>query len=418
MKTIIRVENLSKRYRIGTRQTHNSLRDSMAALARAPLKRLRNGRRMPEESIWALKDVNFEVLSGEVIGIIGRNGAGKSTLLKILSRITKPTKGRAYLNGRVGSLLEVGTGFHSELTGRENIFLNGAILGMTRQEIETKFDEIVAFAETGAFLDTPVKHYSSGMTVRLAFAVAAHLDPEILIIDEVLAVGDAAFQKKCLGKMNEISRAGRTVLFVSHDISAINALCERAILLHEGELLKDGPAREISAYYLDRANKFYSPITWVRAPRGESRDIELISANILQRGVPTNAVDCREPFTISLQYANKTALPNSRFFIIVRNVKGEILFTTSDYDALTDAGVERKPGTFVSTVTIPGELLKSGSYFGTVGADIKNERVIFAENDILQFDVFESGDDTLAERHKRVGLIAPVLAWETTEAER
>lgn len=417
MKAIIRVENLSKRYRIGARQTHNSLRDSLAALAGAPLKRFRNGRRMPEESIWALKDVNFEVLPGAVVGIIGRNGAGKSTLLKILSRITKPTKGRAFLNGRVGSLLEVGTGFHSELTGRENIFLNGAILGMTKQEIERKFDEIVAFAETGAFLDTPVKHYSSGMTVRLAFAVAAHLEPEILIIDEVLAVGDAAFQKKCLGKMNEISRAGRTVLFVSHDISAINALCERAILLHEGELLKDGPAREVSAYYLDRSNKFYSPITWVNVPRGESRDIELISANISQRGMPTNAIDCREPFTISLQYANKTALPNSRFFIIFRNLKGEILFTTSDYDALTDGVIDRKPGTFISTVTIPGELLKSGSYFGTVGADIKNERIIFAENDVLQFDVFESGDDTLAERHKRVGLIAPVLNWETISVD-
>jgi lipopolysaccharide transport system ATP-binding protein len=417
VKPIIRVENLSKRYRIGARQTYNSLRDSLAALAVAPLKRLQNGRRKPEESIWALKDVNFEVLPGEVVGVIGRNGAGKSTLLKILSRITKPTKGRVYLNGRVGSLLEVGTGFHSELTGRENIFLNGAILGMTRQEIERKFDEIVAFAETEAFLDTPVKHYSSGMTVRLAFAVAAHLEPEILMVDEVLAVGDAAFQKKCLGKMNEISRAGRTVLFVSHDISAINALCERAILLHEGELLKDGPAREVSAYYLDRANKLYSPITWVREPRGESNDVELISAHVSQRGVPTNAIDCREPFTIYLQYANKTALPNSRFFIIVRNLKGEILFTTSDYDALTDAVIDRKPGTFMSTVTIPGELLKSGSYFGTVGADIKNERIIFTENDVLQFDVFESGDDTLAERHKRIGLIAPVLAWETTETE-
>jgi lipopolysaccharide transport system ATP-binding protein len=256
------------------------------------------------------------------------------------------------------------------------------------------------------------------MTVRLAFAVAAHLNPEILIIDEVLAVGDAAFQKKCLGKMNEISRAGRTVLFVSHDISAVNALCERAILLHEGVLLKDGPAREVSAYYLDRTNRLYSPITWAPVPHGESRDIELISAHTSQRGVPTNAIDCREPFTISLQYANKTGLPSSRLFIVIRNLKGEILFTTSDYDAHTGMVIDRKPGTFVSTITIPGELLKSGSYLGTVGADIKNDRIIFAENDVLQFDVFESGDDTLAERHKRIGLIAPVLAWETTESEK
>lgn len=415
MKPIIRVENLSKRYRIGARQTHNSLRDTVAALVRSPLNRPRNGEPIADETIWALKDVSFQVAPGEVIGIIGRNGAGKSTLLKILSRITKPTKGRVALNGRVGSLLEVGTGFHSELTGRENVFLNGAILGMSRKEIERKFDEIVAFAETERFLDTPVKHYSSGMTVRLAFAVAAHLEPEILIVDEVLAVGDASFQKKCLGKMNEISSAGRTVLFVSHDLGAVNALCKRAILLHEGSIVMSGSAVEVSAYYLNRANKLYSAITWASHPPGKSDEIALISATITQRGVATSAIDCREPFTISLEYMNKLALPNSRFFIIVRNIKGEVLFTTSDYDA--NEVVERKAGRFISTVTIPGELLKAGSYFGTVGADIKNERVIFAENDTFHFDVFESGDDTLAERHKRVGLIAPVLNWQTTKAE-
>ncbi|MCM3904104.1 MAG: ABC transporter ATP-binding protein [Pyrinomonadaceae bacterium] len=415
MKPIIRVESLSKRYRIGARKMHNSLRDTVAAMVRSPLNRPRNGESVADESIWALKDVSFEVAPGEVVGIIGRNGAGKSTLLKILSRITKPTKGRVALNGRVGSLLEVGTGFHSELTGRENIFLNGAILGMSRQEIDRKFDQIVAFAETERFLDTPVKHYSSGMTVRLAFAVAAHLEPEILIVDEVLAVGDAVFQKKCLGKMNEISRAGRTVLFVSHDLSAVNALCQRAILLHEGSIAMSGTAVEVSAYYLDRANKLYSAITWASPPQGKSDEIELISATITQRGVATSAIDCREPLTINLEYMNKLVLPNSRFFIVVRNIKGEVLFTTSDYDA--NEVVERRAGRFSSTVTIPGELLKSGTYFGTVGADIKNDRIIFAENDILHFDVFESGDDTLAERHKRVGLIAPVLSWQTTKKE-
>src|SRR5438132_1504930 len=219
-RPMIKVEHLSKRYRIGARQRHTSLREALVEMVRAPLDRLGNGRSSAAETIWALKDVSFAVAPGEVVGIIGRNGAGKSTLLKILARVTKPTTGRVALNGRVGSLLEVGTGFHSELTGRENIYLNGAILGMTKGEIEKKFDEIVAFAETESYLDTPVKHYSSGMTVRLAFAVAAHLEPEILIIDEVLAVGDVTFQKKCLGKMNEVARAGRTVLFVSHDISA------------------------------------------------------------------------------------------------------------------------------------------------------------------------------------------------------
>jgi lipopolysaccharide transport system ATP-binding protein len=415
MKPIIRAEGLSKRYRIGGGQ-HTSLRDALAAGVRAPLRRFTNAKTETNGTIWALRDVSFEVTPGEVVGIIGRNGAGKSTLLKILSRITKPTSGRVALNGRVGSLLEVGTGFHSELTGRENIFLNGAILGMSKREIENKFDEIVAFAETEQFLDTPVKHYSSGMTVRLAFAVAAHLEPEILIIDEVLAVGDIAFQKKCLGKMNEVARAGRTVLFVSHDLSAVNALCERTLLLHEGAIVLDGPTREVSAHYLDTTNRLYSPITWIDFPQHESVEIQLRAATIRQRGAETTAVDCREEFTISLVYENLKALPGSRFFIIVRNAKGDVVFGTSDYDVLTPEVMNRRPGKFCSEVTVPAGLLKAGAYYATIGADIKNERVIFAENDAVQFDVYESGDDTLAERHKRVGVVAPILKWQTSEA--
>ena len=414
-KPIIKVEGLSKRYRIGA-LGHTSLRDAIASAVRFPLRSLRRENGSAENTIWALKDVSFEVAPGEVVGIIGRNGAGKSTLLKILSRITKPTEGRVALNGRVGSLLEVGTGFHSELTGRENVFLNGAVLGMTRREIEDKFDEIVAFAETKQFLDTPVKHYSSGMIVRLAFAVAAHLEPEILIIDEVLAVGDIAFQKKCLGKMNEVARNGRTVLFVSHDISAVNALCKRAILLHEGSLILNGPTREVSAYYLDTANKLYSPITWVDFKRGKCDEIELLTASIQQSGINTTAVDCRAPFSVTFEYEARKALPNSRFFILVRNAKGEVVFGTSDYDLPSAETTHRRTGKFVSEVKVPEGLLKAGSYYGTIGADIKNERIIFAENDIFQFEVFESGDDTLAERHKRVGLIAPLLRWQTSEA--
>src|SRR5437660_2645129 len=248
---IIKVESLSKRYRIGT-LGHTSLRDAVASAVRSPLRSLRGKNGSDENTIWALKDVSFEVEPGEVVGIIGRNGAGKSTLLKILSRITKPTEGQVALKGRVGSLLEVGTGFHSELTGRENVFLNGAVLGMTRREIENKFDEIVAFAETEQFLDTPVKHYSSGMTVRLAFAVAAHLEPEILMIDEVLAVGDIAFQKKCLGKMNEVSRGGRTVLFVSHNMAAVENLCRTGVVLNRGEVAFQGSAKEAVHYYLNQ----------------------------------------------------------------------------------------------------------------------------------------------------------------------
>ena len=249
----IRVENLSKQFRIGAPERYRTLRDTLTDTLTAPFRYLRNGRsdRTEAETFWALKDVSFEVRRGEAIGIIGRNGAGKSTLLKILSRITDPTKGYAEIHGRVGSLLEVGTGFHPELTGRENIFLNGAILGMRKAEILRKFDEIVAFAEVEKFLDTAVKHYSSGMYVRLAFAVAAHLDPEILVIDEVLAVGDAEFQKKCLGKMESSARCeGRTVLFVSHNIAAVESLCSAAVLLSDGELMVKGNTQHVVHEYL------------------------------------------------------------------------------------------------------------------------------------------------------------------------
>src|SRR5437870_3060306 len=243
MPPAIRVENLGKCYRLNhqaTRTSYRTLRESLTDWAAAPLRRWRSGSADRAETLWALKDVSFEVQPGEVVGVIGRNGAGKSTLLKILSRITKPTTGEVRLRGRVGSLLEVGTGFHPELTGRENIYLNGSILGMSRKEIDRRFDEIVAFAEVERFLDTPVKRYSSGMHVRLAFAVAAHLEPEILVVDEVLAVGDADFQKKCIGKMSEISRRGHTVLFVSHSMYAVSKLTTRALLVERGRIVAQG----------------------------------------------------------------------------------------------------------------------------------------------------------------------------------
>jgi lipopolysaccharide transport system ATP-binding protein len=250
----IHAEDLSKRYKLGASSArYKTLRESMSGMLRGTARRVRSfgaGAHQPE-SFWALKNVSFEVKHGEVIGVIGRNGAGKSTLLKILSRITWPTEGRAAIHGRVGSLLEVGTGFHPELTGRENIFLNGAIMGMRRAEIASKFDEIVAFAEVDKFIDTAVKHYSSGMYVRLAFAIAAHLEPEILIIDEVLAVGDLAFQQKCLGKMSEVSRGGRTILFVSHNMTVVEKLCERCIVLHDGRVEYQGETNEAIHHYLD-----------------------------------------------------------------------------------------------------------------------------------------------------------------------
>src|SRR5712691_10929931 len=251
--SMIRAEGVSKKYRIGARATtYTTLRESIMAVAKAPLRRLRrlSGRDAASPSIWALEDISFDVRQGEAVAIIGRNGAGKSTLLKVLARITEPTRGRVELFGRVGSLLEVGTGFHPELTGRENIFLNGAILGMRRAELRSKFDEIVAFSEIDKFLDTPVKFYSSGMYMRLAFAVAAHLEPEILLVDEVLAVGDAAFQKKCLGKMRDVAQHGRTVLFVSHNMTAVNQLCPRCLLIADGQLVQDGKTAGVVAAYL------------------------------------------------------------------------------------------------------------------------------------------------------------------------
>lgn len=284
----IRARGLRKRYRIGQRERYNALRDMVADTMYTPFRRLSsfvfsssrdgNQRLSPRgEWIWALKDVSFDVKPGEVVGIIGRNGAGKSTMLKILSRITKPTEGYVEIHGRVGSLLEVGTGFHSELTGRENIFLNGAILGMKKAEIERKFDEIVAFAEIEKFLDTPVKRYSTGMYMRLAFAVAAHLEPEILIVDEVLAVGDAEFQKKCLGKMGDVAKGGRTVLFVSHNMDAIQRLCSRCFLLEDGQVVSQGPTAGTVAHYLSKISYKTRSNEWIdvshagRTGTGEAR---------------------------------------------------------------------------------------------------------------------------------------------------
>jgi lipopolysaccharide transport system ATP-binding protein len=308
---MISVENLSKRYLVGHREQRGG-QASYAALRDVIGQELRNfgrkagdllhGRQVVQgdtvEEFWALKDVNFEVREGEVLGIIGRNGAGKSTLLKILSRITEPTAGRVTLRGRVASLLEVGTGFHPELTGRENIYLNGAILGMSRAEIRRKFDEIVAFAEVERFLDTPVKRYSSGMYVRLAFAVAAHLEPEILIVDEVLAVGDAEFQKKCLGKMNEVSRGGRTVLFVSHNMGAVTSLCTRVIWLNRGLSERDGSARDVIDDYLEREAPNRNPIieihqhprpSYVHDGRLRLQSLEWLSELPLRQGEPVRA---------------------------------------------------------------------------------------------------------------------------------
>src|SRR5437867_3203301 len=311
----IRVENLGKRYRIGQRLRYQTFRDALSGVLSAPFRGVHSylsGQRPSEchhesdDVIWALKDVSFDVKYGEVIGVIGRNGAGKSTLLKILSRITKPTEGCAEIHGRVGSLLEVGTGFHPDLTGRENIYLNGAILGITKRDIDRKFDEIVAFAEIEKFLDTPVKHFSSGMQMRLGFAVAAHLEPEILLVDEVLAVGDGAFQKRCLGKIGEVTRQGRTVFLVSHNMIAVENLCRRVILLHEGRLVEDGQARHAVATYL---RKILSPLTQQAWPDNDAAPgndkVRLRRAAVRPRdGTPADFMTVRTPLVFEFDFCN------------------------------------------------------------------------------------------------------------------
>jgi lipopolysaccharide transport system ATP-binding protein len=331
-KVTIRVENMSKHYRLGQREPYKALREVLPGLMRAPARLFRE--RLPgtgsgnaaedgsgRERLWALRDVSFEVQEGEVVGIIGRNGAGKSTLLKILSRITLPAQGCATLYGRVGSLLEVGTGFHPELTGRENIYLNGAILGMKRAEIEQKFAEIVDFAEVEKFLDTPVKRYSSGMYVRLAFAVAAHLEPEILIVDEVLAVGDAAFQRKCMGKMDDVAQQGRTILFVSHNMNAIQRLCTRALLFEQGRLVQDGPTGEVVSLYMAEGTGEAGPGSWLdtgeasRKGSGQARvtGIRYSSASEAARSQPYSD----GPLEVSFQIISDAERPVGSLAVIL-----------------------------------------------------------------------------------------------------
>jgi len=306
MKPIVKVEHVSKRYQLGAREAaYSTFREALVDLARTPLKRLRNGnRRLERKSIWAVNDVSFEILPGAVVGIIGRNGAGKSTLLKVLSRITEPTRGRIELYGRIASLLEVGTGFHHELTGRENIYLNGAILGMRRGEIKQKFDEIVSFAEVENFIDTPVKHYSSGMYLRLAFAVAAHLEPEILMVDEVLAVGDARFQRKCLDKMQDVGKQGHTVLFVSHNMPAVTRLCPRTILLDNGRILRDGPSHEVISAYLSSGLGTTAAREWADMSTAPGDDVVRLRAIRVrgEDGKVADAMDIHRPIGIEMEF--------------------------------------------------------------------------------------------------------------------
>ena len=418
MKPIIRVLNVGKQYRIGARREVNTnLREVLAESIRAPLKRLRNGKN-PASTIWALRDVNFEVQPGEVLGIIGRNGAGKSTLLKILSRITEPTTGRVELYGRVGSLLEVGTGFHPELTGKENIFLNGAILGMKRTEIAHKFDEIVAFAEIDKFLDTPVKHYSSGMYMRLAFAVAAHLEPEILLIDEVLAVGDAEFQAKCLGKMGAVAREGRTVLFVSHNLAAITRLCPRSIFLAEGRVVCDGPSHEVTSAYLTSRHGTTAERVWPDLATAPGNDIVRLNAVRVrtEHGPVTDALDIRKPVRLELDYevlkAGHVLVPNYHLF----NGEGLQVFGARELDPDWDGRV-RPVGRYISTAWVPGNFLSEGTFFLGAAISTMNPVVVHLfERDVVAFQMIDSMDGDSARGDyggPMPGVVRPKLKWTT-----
>ncbi len=413
----IRTEHLKKRYRLGAlHHRHDTLRDTIVSIFR-PAKGSRE-----EETLWALNDVSFEIARGDVVGIIGRNGAGKTTVLKILSRITEPTEGRAIVKGRVGSLLEVGTGFHPELTGRENIYLNGAILGMRRHEIERKFDEIVAFAEIDRFLDTPVKRYSSGMYVRLAFAVAAHLEPEILLVDEVLAVGDAVFQKRCLGKMGDVAREGRTVLFVSHNMVALQSLCKRAIWLDGGRLVEEGLAVQVVGNYLSmslahsqESQVWDDPAT---APGNEFVRLRCVVARP-EDGSPADPITTETPVTVEIEYWN--LVPDARLHVTLHFYTEQqvVAFTTGS--STTDPDWRGKPfpvGLYRSTCQVPGQFLNSGVYRLLLLVVQDGSRVIYRHEDLLTIEVLDLAERRVGSWYgKEPGVLRPLLQWRTEQLD-
>lgn len=416
-EAVIQVSNLGKRYQIGDRQNgYSTLRDALSSVAMNPLRWLNNRTRNDrQQEFWALRKVSFEVQPGEVLGIIGHNGAGKSTLLKILSRITYPTKGTADIRGRVGSLLEVGTGFHPELTGRENIFLNGAILGMKKSEIQSKFDEIVEFAEIEEHLDKPVKRYSSGMYMRLAFAVAAHLEPEILIVDEVLAVGDAAFQKKCLGKMGKEAQNGRTVLFVSHNMVALQSLCNRVIHLHSGQMVDEGqPALVISKYIKTFASDLTEQV-WNdpdSAPGNEQVRIHRVCVGP-EGGKPSDLITMRTPIVIEFEFWNfmQDAYLEPNFRLISQH--GIVAFASSPTDK---NGWHRRPspiGLFRCKCFIPGDLLITGQYRVMLSIIKDSHHIVHQQDGILAFDVQDAAELRGDWYGEMVGVVRPLLKWST-----
>lgn len=387
----IKVEHVSKKYLIGENKNFPTLRDKLVELPR----RIFQGPKKSQE-YWALKDVSFEVKKGEVVGVIGRNGAGKSTLLKILARITEPTEGRVTMYGRVASMLEVGTGFNPELTGRENIYLNGAIIGMTKAEIRAKFDEIVEFSGVGKFLDTPVKHYSSGMYVRLAFAVAAHLDADILLVDEVLAVGDAEFQKKCLGKMSDLAHSGRTVIFISHSASAILSLCDRVIYLENGKVVADGDPTAIVAKYLNSkiSQSTQNSIKLHPDPKKAGQILEVSLMDKYGKGKAT--FDYKDDFQIKVNVRINTEIKNADFGITIANEAGTRVLFSNVSEIQKNKDVDFDKGTYIITVIIEGRMLIPGKYTITPSLHIRGYQDIDKLDNSVGFEITES-DSPLSE---------------------
>jgi len=422
----LRVEDISKRYKIGLAQSRSdTLRDALTTKFqrfKRIFKRDNDSRYESPEYIWALKNISFDVQRGQVLGIIGRNGAGKSTLLKILSRVTDPTRGYGEIHGRVGSLLEVGTGFHPELSGRENIYLNGAILGMRREEIDRKFDEIVDFSEVNKFIDTPVKRYSSGMYLRLAFAVAAHLEPEILVVDEVLAVGDAEFQRKCLGKMNDVAQEGRTVLFVSHNMSAILRLTQETLVLNQGEVVMRAPTPEAVDFYLNMGLTKQGERHWTLDEIGGRKNpYHPLSLRVMnQSGKIAETVSSAEGFTIEMEYAITEAITGLRVGLYMMTTRGEYVFTSFDVDDpdMFETYSSRPVGHYISKCRIPPYFMNAGRFVLGVNASSYRIKRYFQDDKALTFTVDATGTPGSQWPEKRLGPVRPKLDWKIEAIEK
>ena len=422
--TVIRLENISKQYRIGVVQERpDTLRDLVTSSVQRIgqlFTRRKDHQSKNQAHIWALRDISFDVDQGQVLGVIGRNGSGKSTLLKVLARVTNPTLGFGEIRGRVGSLLEVGTGFHPELSGRENIYLNGAILGMRREEIDRKFDEIVDFSEVEKFIETPVKRFSSGMYLRLAFAVAAHLEPEILVVDEVLAVGDAEFQRKCLGKMSDVAQEGRTVLFVSHNMSAVLRLTQEAIVLDQGKMVMRGPTPEAVDLYLNMGLNKQGERYWLGETVNEDRPFVPIVLRILNAdGQVVNTVNASEGFSIEIEYEIKKDISGLRVGIYLLTTRGEIVFTSFDTDnpLLYEKHAVRTPGRYTSRCRIPSNLMNEGRYVLGVNASVFRIQRFFQDDNALTFTVDATAAPGMQWPEQRLGPVRPNLDWKIGKVE-